>query len=132
MESQIKAVYITKKGIVEYSDKNAIYFQYHEFIDLYLSKDVTFRKYIDSVVKSFEEKIPNCEIIFIEPSDDYIIKKFNEYLIDRLKSTYIKFQWLDSVRDVDFKPIKDIKFQWRDPVRDVDFKQIKDGKFINE
>ena len=106
MNSQIKAVYITKNGIVEYSDKNAIYFQYHEFIDLYLSKDVTFRKYIDSVIKSFEEKVPNCEIIFIEPSDDYIIKKFNEYLIDRLKDTNIKFQWLDSVRDVDFKPIK--------------------------
>lgn len=110
MESQIKAIYITKKEFVGHGDKNAIYFQYHEFIDLYLSKDVTFRKYIDSVVKSFEEKIPNCEIIFIEPSDDYIIKKFNEYLIDRLKSTYIKFQWLDLVRDVDFKPIKDGKF----------------------
>lgn len=110
MESQIKAIYITKKEFVGHGDKNAIYFQYHEFIDLYLSKDVTFRRYIDSVVKSFEEKVPNCEIIFIEPSDDYIIKKFNEYLIDRLKSTYIKFQWLDPVRDVDFKPIKDGKF----------------------
>lgn len=113
MESQIKTIYITKKVFVGHGDKNAIYFQYHEFIDLYLSKGVTFRRYIDSVVKSFEEKVPNCEIIFIETSDDYIIKKFNEYLIDRLKSTYIKFQW-------------------RDPVIDVDFKHIKDGKFVNE
>lgn len=110
MESQIKAVYITKKGIVEYSDKNAIYFQYHEFIDLYLSKDVTFRRYIDSVVKSFEEMVPNCEIIFIEPSDDYIIKKFNEYLIDRLN----------------------IECRYIEPVWYCDFKQIKDGKFISE
>ena len=111
MESQIKAIYITKKEFVGHDDKTAIYFQYHEFIDQYLSKGVTFRGYIDSVVKSFEEKVPNCEIIFIEPSDDYIIKKFNECLIDRLKSTYIKFEYVEPV---------------------VDFKQIKDGKFINE
>lgn len=113
MESQIKAIYITKKEFVGHDDKTAIYFQYHEFIDQYLSKGVTFRGYVDSVVKSFEEKVPNCEIIFIEPSDDYIIKKFNEYLIDRLMGVPIKVQWLE-------------------PVRDVDFKQIKDGKFINE
>lgn len=106
MESQIKAIYITKKDFVGRVDKNAIYFQYHEFIDLYLSKGVTFRRYIDSVVKSFEEKVPNCEIIFIEPSDDYIIKKFNEYLIERLKDTNIKFQWFEPIRDIDFKPIK--------------------------
>lgn len=110
MESQIKAIYITKKEFVGHGDKNAIYFQYHEFIDLYLSKDVTFRRYIDSVVKSFEEKVPNCGIIFIEPSDDYIIKKFNEYLIERLKDTNIKFEYVESVRDVDFKQIKDGKF----------------------
>lgn len=110
MESQIKAIYITKKEFVGHGDKNAVYFLYHEFIDLYLSKSVTFRKYIDSVVKSFEEKVPNCEIIFIEPSDDYIIKRFNEYLIERLKDTNIKFQWLEPVRDIDFKPIKDGKF----------------------
>lgn len=110
MESQIKAIYITKKEFVGHGDKNAVYFQYHEFIDQYLSEGATFRRYIYWVVASFEEKVPNCEIIFIEPSDDYIIKKFNEYLIDRLKSTYIKFQWLDLVRDVDFKPIKDGKF----------------------
>jgi len=119
MNSQIKAVYITKgKCIghgdgVSYDNKYIIYFQYHEFIDLYLSKGVTFRKYIDSVIKSFEEKVPNCEIIFIEPSDDYIIKKFNEYLIDRLKNTHIKVEYIE-------------------PVGDIDFKQIKDGKFINE
>ncbi len=113
MESQIKAIYITKKEFVGHDDKNAIYFQYHEFIDLYLSKGVTFRGYIDSVVKSFEEKVPNCEIIFIETSDDYIIKKFNEYLIDKLKDTNIKFQWIE-------------------PVSDIDFKQIKDGKFISK
>lgn len=106
MESQIKAIYITKKEFVGHGNKSAIYFQYHEFIDQYLSEGVTFRGYIDSVVKSFEEKISNCEIIFIEPSDDYIIKKFNEYLIERLKDTYIKFQWLEPVRDIDFKPIK--------------------------
>ena len=117
MESQIKALCITKnKNIghgdgVSYDDKYVIYFQYHEFIDLYLSKGVTFRRYIDSVVKSFEEKVPNCEIIFIEPSDDYIIKKFNEYLMERLKDTNIKFEYVEPV---------------------VDFKQIKDGKFINE
>ena len=119
MESQIKAVYITKKefvghgDMVSYNNKNVIYFQYHEFIDLYLSKDVNFRKYIDSVVKSFEEKVPNCEIIFIERTDDYIFNKFNEYLIERLKDTNIKFEYVEFVRDVDFK-------------------QIKDGKFINE
>lgn len=113
MESQIKAIYITKKEFVGHDDKTAIYFQYHEFIDQYLSKGVTFRSYIDSVVKSFEEKVPNCEIIFIERTDDYIFNKFNEYLIERLRDTNIKFQWLE-------------------PVRDIDFKQIKDGKFINE
>lgn len=119
MESQIKAVYITKRefvghgDMVSYNNKNAIYFQYHEFIDQYLSKDVTFRRYIDSVVNSFEEKIPNCEIIFIEPSDDYIIKKFNEYLIDRLMGTRIVIKYIE-------------------PIGDIDFKQIKDGKFISE
>lgn len=110
MESQIKAIYITKKEFVGNGDKNAIYFQYHEFIDLYLSKDVNFRKYIDSVVKSFEEKVPNCEIIFIEPSDDYIIKKFNEYLIDRLMGTPIDVKYLEPVRDVDFRPVENGKF----------------------
>lgn len=113
MESQIKAIYITKKEFVGRYDKNAIYFQYHEFIDQYLSEGVTFRKYIDSVVKSFEEKVPNCEIIFLQPSDDYIIKKFNEYLIDRLMGT-------------------DIECRYIEPVWFCDFKQIKDGKFINE
>lgn len=119
MESQIKAIYITKKEFVghgdevSYDNKYTIYFQYHEFIEQYLSKGVTFRRYIDSVVKSFEEKVPNCEIIFIEPSDDYIIKKFNEYLIDRLIGTNIECRYVE-------------------PVRDIDFKQIKDGKFISE
>lgn len=110
MESQIKAIYITKKEFVGYSDKNAIYFQYREFIDLYLSRDANFRRYIDSVVKSFEEKVPNCEIIFLERTDDYIFNKFNEYLIERLKDTNIKFEYVESVRDVDFKQIKDGKF----------------------
>lgn len=116
MESQIKAVYITKTKFVEhgdmvrYNNKNVIYFQYHEFIDLYLSKDVTFRKYIDSVVKSFEEKIPNCEIIFIEPSDDYIINRFNEYLIDRLMGVPIKVEYIEPVGDVDFRPVENGKF----------------------
>ena len=117
MESQIKALCITKnKNIghgdgVSYDDKYVIYFQYHEFIDQYLSKDVTFRRYVDSVVNSFEEKIPNCEIIFLEPSDDYIIKKFNEYLMERLKDTNIKFEYVEPV---------------------VDFRLIENGKFINE
>ena len=113
MESQIKAIYITKKEFVEHDDKNAIYFQYHEFIDPYLSNGVTFRGYIDSVVKIFEEKVPNCEIIFLQPSDDYIIKKFNEYLIDRLMDTRIECGYIE-------------------PVWFCDFKQIKDGKFVNE
>lgn len=111
MESQIKAIYITKKEFVGHDDKTAIYFQYHEFIDQYLSKGVTFRSYINSVVKSFEEKVPNCEIIFLERIDDYIFNKFNEYLIERLKDANIKFEYVEPV---------------------VDFKQIKDGKFINE
>lgn len=110
MESQIKAIYITKKEFVGYSDKNAIYFQYREFIDQYLSECVTFRGYIYWVVASFEEKVPNCEIIFIERTDDYIFNKFNEYLIERLKDTNIKFEYVESVRDVDFKQIKDGKF----------------------
>lgn len=110
MESQIKAIYITKKEFVGYSDKNAIYFQYREFIDQYLSKGVTFCRYIDSVIKSFEEMVPNCEIIFIERTDDYIFNKFNEYLIERLKDTNIKFEYVEFVRDVDFKQIKDGKF----------------------
>lgn len=119
MESQIKAIYITKKefvghgDMVSYNNKNVIYFQYHEFINQYLSKGVTFRGYIDSVVKSFEEKVPNCEIIFLQPSDDYIIKKFNEYLIDRLIGTNIECRYIE-------------------PVWCCDFKQIKDGKFINK
>ena len=114
MESQIKEVCITKKEFVgygnevSYNNKNVIYFQYHEFIDQYLSKDVTFRRYVDSVVNSFEEKIPNCEIIFLEPSDDYIIKKFNEYLMERLKDTNIKFEYVEPV--VDFRPIENGKF----------------------
>jgi hypothetical protein len=119
MESQIKAIYITKKesvghgDVISYNNKNVIYFQYHEFIDLYLSKDINFRRYIDSVVESFNEKVPNCEIIFLQPSDDYIIKKFNEYLIDRLMGT-------------------DIECRYIEPVWFCDFKQIKDGKFVNE
>lgn len=112
MESQIKAIYITKRefvghsDVVSYNNKNVIYFQYHEFIDQYLSKGVTFRGYIDSVVKSFEEKAPNCETIFIEPSDDYIIKKFNEYLIDRLMGTNIECRYVEPVGDVDFSIIR--------------------------
>lgn len=113
MESQIKAIYITKKEFVGHGDKNAVYFQYHEFIDQYLSEGTTFRGYIYWVVASFEEKVPNCEIIFIERTDDYIFNKFNEYLIERLKDTNIKFEYVE-------------------PVRDIDFKQIKDGKFISE
>lgn len=113
MESQIKTVCITKKEFLGHIDGNVIYFQYHEFIDQYLSKDINFRRYIDSVVESFNEKIPNCEIIFLQPSDDYIIKKFNEYLIDRLMGT-------------------DIECRYIEPVWFCDFKQIKDGKFINE
>ena len=116
MGSQIKAIYITKnKNIghgdgVSYDNKYTIYFQYHEFIDQYLSKGVTFRGYIDSVVKSFEEKVPHCEIIFIEPSDDYIIKKFNEYLIDRLMDTRIECGYIEPVRNVDFRPVENGKF----------------------
>lgn len=109
MESQIKAIYITKKEFVGHGDKNAIYFQYREFIDQYLSEGVTFRGYIYWVVASFEEKIPNCEIIFIESSDDYIIKKFNEYLIDRLMGTPIVIKYIEPVGDIDFKQIKDGK-----------------------
>lgn len=109
MESQIKTVCITKREFVGHIDGNVIYFQYHEFIDQYLSEGVTFRKYIDSVAKSFEEKIPNCEIIFIESSDDYIIKKFNEYLIDRLMGTPIVIKYIEPVGDIDFKQIKDGK-----------------------
>lgn len=114
MESQIKAVYITKKEFVGHGDKDAIYFQYHEFIDKYLSGGAPFRKFVFYMVAdTFEEKVPNCEIIFIERTDDYIFNKFNEYLIERLKNTNIKVEYIE-------------------PIGDIDFKQIKDGKFISE
>lgn len=116
MNSQIKAIYITKnKSIdiwetVSHNGEPTIWFLYHEFIDQYLSKSTTFRGYIDSVVESFEEKVPNCGIIFIEPSDDYIINKFNEYLIERLKDTNIKVEYIEPVNTVDFRPVENGKF----------------------
>jgi hypothetical protein len=118
MESQIKAIYITKKesvghgDVIGYNNKNVIYFQYHEFIDKYLSGGAPFRKFVFyNVADVFEGMVPNCEIIFLERTDDYIFNKFNEYLIERLKNTNIKCEYVESV---------------------VDFKQIKDGKFVNE
>ena len=109
MKSQIKEIYITKNKN-EYSDPFSIWFQYREFIDLYLSKDVTFRAYINhAVVDAIKEMVPNCEIIFIEHSDDYIINKFNEYLIDRLKDTDIKYEYIED-DGVDYIPIGNGKF----------------------
>jgi hypothetical protein len=118
MESQIKAIYITKKesvgkgDVVSYNNKYTIHFQYHEFIDKYLSGGAPFRKFVFyNVADVFEGMVPNCEIIFLERTDDYIFNKFNEYLIERLKNTNIKCEYVEPV---------------------VDFKQIKDGKFVNE
>lgn len=111
MKSQIKEVYITKDKQYLSDTQFSIGFQYHEFIDEYLSLNITFRKYIDyEVVNAIKEKVPNCEVIFIERSDDYIINKFNEYLIDRLKDTNIKCEYIEPTDSVDFIPIGNGEF----------------------
>ena len=120
MNNQIKVVYITKNKnhtdiweAVSHDKESTMWFLYREFLDPYVDAPISLSKCIDTLIDTIEERLPNCEIIFIEPSDDYIIKKFNEHLIDRLRSTHIKFEYFG-------------------PVSYVDFKQVIASKFINE
>ena len=121
MNNRVKAVYITKNKnnndiweAVSHDKESTVWFLYREFLDPYVDTPISLSKCIDTLIDTIEDRLPSCEIIFIEPSDDYIIKKFNEHLIDRLRSTHIKFEWIGPVGYVDFKQIIASKFPNKD------------------
>lgn len=117
MNNQIKVIYITKNKnhnniweAMSHNKESTIWFLYREFLDPYVDAPISLSKCIDTLIDTIEERLPNCETIFIEPSDDYIIKKFNEHLIGRLRSTHIKFEYFGQVGYVDFKQVIASKF----------------------